>query len=92
MSDSPDIDSALVSYLSTTSAMTPDAARRCIQEVLAYYGESLETFVQRRHRELQLDGELKNEAIYEQIIGETQTRRFAVTPLSTRQVRRMIYG
>ena len=92
MLDGSEVDEALIRYLSGTSALSPDAARRCVQEVLAYYAESIEAFVVRRHRELQHEGQLKNDGIYERIIHEAAARRFAVAPLSPRQVRRMIYG
>ncbi len=85
-------DDDLIRHLSAATALSPVAARRCVREVLAYYDEAVEAFVVRRHHELQQEGQLKNEAIYQQIIAEAQERRFAIATLSPRQVRRMIYG
>jgi hypothetical protein len=67
-------------------------ARRLVLDVLSYYDESLPEFVQRRHRELQARGGLKNEQIYRQIAVEVGARRFRVPAPSVRQLRRMIYG
>lgn len=85
-------DAVLVQYLSATTDLSPAAARRCVQEVLAWYAEPLEVWVVRRHLELQREGSMRNEAIYRQIIDEAAQRRFAAPTLSARQVRRMIYG
>ena len=92
MTELPESDEPLIRHLSAVTALPDDAARRCVQEVLAYYDEPLEAFVLRRHGELQAQGQQKNEAIYRQIIAEVEARRFAVPAPSARQVRRMIYG
>lgn len=92
MFDGSDPDAALVEYLSVTSSLSPAAARRCVAEVLAWYSETLEAWVVRRHLELQRQGSARNEAIYRQIIDEAAQRRFAPVTLSPRQVRRIIYG
>ena len=82
----------LVSYLARTTGLSTAVVARCVREVLAYYDESLPVFAQRRHRELQAEGELRNEQIYALIAAEAAARPFAVTPLTERQVRRLIYG
>ncbi|MGI9327848.1 MAG: hypothetical protein ACR2PZ_21700 [Pseudomonadales bacterium] len=92
MFDAFEPDDALIRHLSAATALSPVAAQRCVREVLAYYDEPLEAFVVRRHQELQQDGQLKNQAIYQQIVAEAYERRFAIAALSLRQVRRMIYG
>ena len=92
MSDGSDPDATLVEYLSASTGLAPAAARRCVQEVLAWYSETLEQWVVRRHLELQRQGRARNEAIYRQIIEEAAERRFAPVTLSPRQVRRIIYG
>lgn len=92
MSNGSDPDAALVEYLSATANLSPAAARRCVREVLAWYAETLEQWVVRRHLELQREGTARNEAIYRQIIDEAAQRPFAAVTLSPRQVRRMIYG
>lgn len=92
MNDLTGIDPLLVDYLSRSLDLKSTVARRCIAEVLAFYRETAPDFVQRRHRELQAEGRLRNPAIYAQIAAEVAERPFAVAPLSDRQVRRLIYG
>ena len=81
----------LVGYLASTSRLEPEEARRVVREVLAYCSETAEEFVVRRHLELQAE-RLKNDAIFERLSRELQMRRFRAAPLSTRQLRRIIYG
>ena len=85
------IDPEFLDYFSRAAALEPARARRLIEDVLAEYGETAEDFVRRRHRELQTQG-LRNDAIYARIQQESATRRFAIAPLTERQVRRLIYG
>ena len=44
---------ALVEHLERTTRLSPLEAERVVEEVLAYFHESLEAFVTRRHAELQ---------------------------------------
>ena len=81
----------LVDYLARARGLTADDARRIVEEVNAYYAEPLEAFVVRRHRELQAEGRLNRE-IFECIGLEISGRRFPGGALSTRQIRRLIYG
>ena len=74
-----------------SAALAGDAAARLVEEVVAYYSESVEEYVTRRHRELRAE-ELQNDAIFERVAAEVRTRRFAAPPLSQRQIRRLIYG
>lgn len=92
MNDDQPIDPALVAWLASTANLSPAAARRCIGEVLAFYSETLEAFVQRRHGELQSRGGRRNAQIYRQIASEVAARPFAAPALSERQIRRLIYG
>lgn len=82
----------LLEYLCANTNLTRTQCARLVMDVLNEYQETLDAFVQRRHRELKAQTTLKNEQIYEQIVTEISTRRFAVDPVSTRQVRRLIYG
>lgn len=82
---------ALVEHLERTTRLSPPEAERVVEEVLAYFHESLEAFVTRRHAELQGE-ELKNVEIFARIVAEARQRRFAAPALSERQVRRMVYG
>ncbi len=81
----------LVSHLCRTSGLRPGEAERLVGEVLAYFSESLEEFVRRRHGELQERG-MKNGAIFEVIAREIPERRVMPRRLSQRQIRRLIYG
>ena len=81
----------LLRHLSAATALDSNQARHVIEEVLAYYAESVEAFVLRRHQELTTEG-LRNAVIYQQISLELDGRLFSAAPLSTRQIRRLIYG
>lgn len=85
------IESELVDHLRATTSLGRTEAARVIADVLAYYAEDLPAFVRRRHSELQRVG-VYNDAIFEIIISELPTRRYVVSQLSARQVRRLIYG
>jgi hypothetical protein len=89
MSDHPYHD--LVSHLSRTSALSPGEAARVIADVLAYFAESAEDFVRRRHGELKARG-LSNAQIFERVAAELAQRRVRPPELSLRQLRRVVYG
>ncbi|MBM4204071.1 MAG: hypothetical protein FJ194_07970 [Gammaproteobacteria bacterium] len=84
-------DPELIDYLQGLTGLPASRCQRLIEDVLSRFDESLERFVQRRHVELKADG-LMNEAIYERLMVEVAGRRFVAPELSTRQIRRMIYG
>jgi hypothetical protein len=81
----------LVGYLERSSRLSRPEAERVVREVVAFFSEPLESFVTRRHRELQ-GGGLRNESIFERIAAEVAERRFAAPALSERQIRRIVYG
>jgi hypothetical protein len=81
----------LVDRLVTTTALPAGVARRVVEEVVAYCGESAEEFIRRRHRELQSDG-LANAEAFGRIASELVARPVAAPPFTERQVRRAIYG
>ena len=81
----------LIEHLGRLSGLETDRLARLVDEVTAYFSESIEEFVVRRHRELQAEA-LRNEAIFERIEAELRARRFAAPSLTTRQIRRLIYG
>jgi hypothetical protein len=87
----PLLDDPLVAYLVASSGLTPGAARRIIDDVLAHHTESLEEYVVRRHRELATEG-WKNPSIFLRIQTEVGERPFRVGACTVRQIRRMIYG
>jgi hypothetical protein len=81
----------LLDHLQRTTRLSRLEAAHAVREVLAFFSESTETFVTRRHAELQ-EQELDNAQIYRRIAGELRARRVAPPELSERQIRRLIYG
>ncbi|NBM18274.1 hypothetical protein [Streptomyces sp. GC420] len=81
----------LVDHLTRSTPLRRGEASRVIQDVLAYFDETAEDFVRRRHRELQGRG-LVNTAIFEQITAELRHRAVAPPEYTLRQLRRIIYG
>jgi len=90
MADAGDLDD-LVAYVARSSGLESSQARRVVDDVLSYLGESPETFVRRRHAALLRLGR-RNEEIYGRIAEEVAQRRFPAPPYSIRQIRRIIYG
>jgi hypothetical protein len=80
----------LLDHLERTGVSRSQAAR-LVEDVLAYFGETSEEFVRRRHRELQGDG-VANAQSFTVIARELAQRRVAGPQLSERQIRRVIYG
>jgi hypothetical protein len=81
----------LVDHLTRSTPLHRGEASRVIQDVLAYFDETAEDFVRRRHRELKSQG-LVNTAIFERITAELRYRAVAPPELSLRQLRRIVYG
>lgn len=81
----------LITHLARTTRLERAEAEKVLAETLAYFAESVEEFVARRHAELRAEG-ARNDAIFARIQHELATRRFAAPPLSARQIRRLIYG
>jgi hypothetical protein len=81
----------LINHLVHTTALAPGVARRVVEEVITYCGEPAESFVRRRHRELQAGG-LSNRDIFGRIATELGGRPVAAPPLTERQIRRLVYG
>jgi hypothetical protein len=81
----------LVDHLTRSTPLSRGEALRVVQDVLAYFDETAEEYVRRRHRELRAGG-LVNEAIFERIAGELPHRAVAPPALSLRQLRRIVYG
>ena len=85
------IPSSLLEHLVHTGGLGRAEARRMVEEVISFYGETPEAFVVRRHRELQAEG-MRNRAIYARLAAEMDGWRFRVPRLSERQIRRIVYG
>jgi hypothetical protein len=90
MVDTPDVHE-LVAHLVRTSGLPFGQLNRLVEDVLAFFDESAEEFVRRRHGELQQDGE-PNAAIFTRICQEAARRRFRAPSFSERQIRRIVYG
>jgi hypothetical protein len=84
-------DADLVSRIATSTGLRPAEAARVIADVVAYYSESTEEYVRRRHDELQTYG-MKNPEIFAQIRSELVERVVSAPALSERQLRRIVYG
>ena len=87
---SPD-DDALVRHLMDTTGLAEAEVRRVIGDVLAFHAEPVEAYVRRRHLHLQTYG-AKNAEIFPTLAAELTTRVVAAPRLTTRQLRRIIYG
>ncbi|KOV51823.1 hypothetical protein ADL00_39185 [Streptomyces sp. AS58] len=81
----------LVDHLSRSTPLSRGEALRVIQDVLAYFDETTEEYVRRRHRELQAQG-LVNATIFERIEADLRYRAVAPPELTLRQLRRIVYG
>ena len=81
----------LLTHLARVSRSENGEIEKIVHETLEYFAETVEQFVARRHAELQAE-ELRNDAIYERIQTELRQRRFAAPALSSRQIRRLVYG
>lgn len=89
MSGMPDAD--LVRRVALSTGLRPAEAARVIDDVVAYYSETAEEYVRRRHDDLQTYGK-KNPEIFVQISRELAERVVAAPALSERQLRRIVYG
>lgn len=81
----------LLDHIQRSSGLDHGLAARVVADVLAYFSETTESFVKRRHRELQRES-LTNPAIFERIARELSERRVGAPSLSERQLRRVVYG
>ena len=81
----------LVQHVAATTGLSPAVTARVVADVLRYLDEDVESFVRRRHAELQRRG-LTNARIWAALQGELAGRRFAAPELSERQLRRIVYG
>jgi len=81
----------LIRHLEQTTRLRRGEVERVVSEILAYFSESAEEFITRRHGELQAEDE-RNDRIFAQIGDELRQRRFAAPALTARQIRRLIYG
>jgi hypothetical protein len=88
---SPSTEPDLIRHVTASTGLPPATAARVVADVVAYFGETVEAFVRRRHHELRLR-QLKNDQIWSAIAAEMRERRFGPPALSHRQLRRIVYG
>ena len=81
----------LVAHLVRSTPLSEGEADRVVAEVLAWFAEPVADYVRRRHRELAARG-LTNDRIFAAITIELPERLFPAPPLSSRQLRRLVYG
>ena len=81
----------LAGYLAASTGLPQSTARRVVDDVNAYYSETVAEYVRRRHAELRRKSHT-NDEIWPLIAAELGQRRFAADELSARQLRRLIYG
>ncbi|MEP6667282.1 MAG: hypothetical protein ABJA81_12615, partial [Nocardioidaceae bacterium] len=74
----------LVSRVSLSTGLSAAEAARVISDVVAYFSETTEDFVRRRHARLKTYG-MKNPGIFSQISSELAARVVCAPPLSERQ-------
>jgi hypothetical protein len=81
----------LIEHLVRSTPLRRGEAVRVVLDVLAYFDESAEEFVRRRHRELRAGGR-RNDEIFARIAEELPHRAVAAPEFSLRQLRRIVYG
>ena len=81
----------LVRHVAISTGLDEATAARVVADILAYFGQTVDEYVARRHQELK-DRNRKNDAIWPQLAEELKTRRFKAEELSARQLRRIVYG
>lgn len=81
----------LVRHVAVSTGLPDATAFRVVADITAYFGETVEEFVRRRHGELQ-QKQWKNTEIWPQITAELDGRRFRSPETSERQLRRIVYG
>jgi hypothetical protein len=83
--------SELVRHVAASTGLAVDVAARLVSDLLAYFSETTEQFVRRRHAELHRRGH-GNAEIWPLVSAELAQRRVAAAALSERQLRRIVYG
>jgi hypothetical protein len=81
----------LVRHVAASTGLPEATAARVVADIAAYFAESVEDFVRRRHAEMRAV-HWKNDEIWPRIAVEMGTRRFGARELSERQLRRIVYG
>ena len=78
-------------HVARSTGLDEATASRVVADVLAYFGQTVEEYVVKRHENLKSRNR-KNDDIWPLIMDELRTRRFKADELTERQLRRMVYG
>ncbi|MPY78793.1 MAG: hypothetical protein GEV04_09875 [Actinophytocola sp.] len=81
----------LVRHVAGTTGLPENVAARVIADVIAYFGETREEYVRRRHAELRRRGR-KNAEAWTQIAADLTRRPVGAGEVTERQLRRIVYG
>jgi hypothetical protein len=81
----------LVRHVARSTGLDEATASRVVADVMAYFGQTVEEYVVKRHEYLKSRNR-KNDEIWPLIMDELRTRRFKADGLSERKLRRMVYG
>lgn len=81
----------LIEHLSRSTQLSLAQSEQVVAEVLAYFNEDIESFIRRRHHELQQHG-FSNAKSFAVIQDELSSRLFPSEKISERKIRRVIYG
>jgi hypothetical protein len=81
----------LVRHVAATTGLPEATAARVVADIAAYFAETVEDYVRRRHGEMRLMHR-KNDDIWPELTAELADRRFGPPDLSERQLRRIVYG
>jgi hypothetical protein len=77
--------------LQAVLGLSREQARRAVEEIFDALRMGVDEYIGLRHAELQRQGE-SNERIFERIAIELRALRFRAPELTSRQIRRRIYG
>ncbi|MVU79841.1 hypothetical protein GPX89_21675 [Nocardia sp. ET3-3] len=89
MNDGDPVD--LVRHVAASTGLPPAVAARVVADVVAYFDETAEQFVRRRHAELQ-GRQVRNAEIWQRLADELARRPVAAPDFTERQLRRIVYG
>ncbi|OZM73265.1 hypothetical protein CFN78_10400 [Amycolatopsis antarctica] len=81
----------LVRHIARSTGLPAGTAARVVAEVVAYFGETAEEYVRRRHAELRRRG-MRNARIWTLIADELATRPVGAGAYTERRLRRIVYG
>ena len=85
------LDKRQKEYLETQYNLSSQELDVFLEDLFGFLQETPESFIRRRHRELQ-EKDWPNNRIYSQLNRELENRLFLSKKFTERQIRRIIYG